>query len=490
MSDTKAPWSSAFVDLAEEHGFRPMRLEGRLPPDLHGTLWSNGSAVFSDVPEGARMWLDGDGAVNAVRIEDGTVKAAVRRVLTTSIQAERRAQRRLNGRYHLRPSLTQHLGELFAGRPRRNAGNTSVWLHRDRVFALCPSGLPVELSAADLSTIGEVTFDGVVDGGFSAHASYSTARAGFYNFGFRFGRSSTLDLYFFPDQGAPSRIASVPIAGPMFNHDFMVTDRWAIFLLAPARVDPLPMLLGQPLGRCLGWRPEEGTEVVLVSLDARGAANDVVRFTIDPIVVLHYANAWEETSAGGQQEIVLHAPVGHDFMRTWRWLEGLAKGEASPCPDPVLTELRIDPKARRLTISTLTDVVSEAPRVCPRFEMQRQRWVYGNGFRANGSTFAGLPDRLVKIDTRSGDAAEISAGPETHPSEAVFVPRAGGKSEDDGWLLSLVFDARANETCLAVFAADVPDAPPIARAWLGQVIPPTFHGTWKGRGDKVGGGVS
>lgn len=481
MSEPRPPWSSAFVDLRQEHGFRPMRVEGSLPPDLDGVLWSNGCATYSDVPPDARMWLDGDGAVSAVRLRAGTAELAVRRVATASVREERRAGRRIFGRYHLRASLGQHLGEVLGRRRGRNAGNTSVWVHRGRVFALCAAGLPVELRPDDLETVGEASFDGVIEGGFSAHASYSAARAAFYNFGFRFGRESRLELYAFPDAGEPARIASVPIARPLFNHDFMVTERWAIFLLAPARIDPLPMLFGQPLERCLRWRPQEGTEVVLVGLDA---PHEVVRFTVDPIVVLHYANAWEE---GG--EVVLHAPVGHDFARTWRWLEGLAKGRASPRPDPVLTEIRIDPRQHRLTIAPLTDVVSETPRICPRFEMRRQRFVYGTGF-AGDAELAGSPDRLVKVDVESGNVAELTAGPDTHPSEGVFVPRPDGRAEDAGWLLSLVFDARVNETCLAVFAADAPEALPRARVWLGQVIPPTFHGTWKGRGDEVGGGLS
>ena len=63
----------------------------------------------------------------------------------------------------------------------------------------------------------------------------------------------------------------------------------------------------------------------------------------------------------------------------------------------------------------------------------------------------------------------------------MFVPRAPEADEDDGHLLALMFDAEANESCLAVIRNDEV----IGRAWLGQSIPPVFHGTWKGKGDAV-----
>src|SRR5690606_4245379 len=73
-------------------------------------------------------------------------------VRTRSFRAEETAGRRLYSRYDRRSPrpLREHwLGES------RNPGNTSVWAHRGRLFALCPAGVPVEIAAEDLSTLGE-----------------------------------------------------------------------------------------------------------------------------------------------------------------------------------------------------------------------------------------------------------------------------------------------------------------------------------------------
>lgn len=476
----RIPWLPAFETLREEHDFRSLRVEGAVPPDLDGTLWSCSPADHTHVPPEKRMWLDGDGAVLAFRVHGGMVEGGVRRVATRASREERAAGRRLHGRYHLRAPLRRHLAELLFGAPRRNPGNTSVWVHRGRVFALSPAGLPHEIDPATLATIGEDRLE-IIDGAFSAHASYAANRRAFYDFGTRFGRQSLLDLYVFPDDGGGARVATVPLAAPTFVHDFMVTPRWAVFVIAPARVDPLPLLLGQPLDRALRFRPEEGTEVVLVGLDA---PHEIVRFTIDPLVVIHFANAWEEGD-----DVVLHAPVGRDFMRTWRWLESLAKGTPAARPDPTLHAVRIAPRRKTATFTPLTDVHAETPRISPRVEMRPHRYVYGSGF---SDGHGGLPDRIVKTDVARGTTATFDCGPGTYPAEAMFVPRTGATEEDDGWLLSVVYDSaakdalgdpRRGESCLAIL--DAREGEVVARAWLGQPITPPFHGTWTGRGAEV-----
>lgn len=471
--DRQIPWLPAFESLREEHGFRPLRIEGAVPRALDGTLWTCAAADHTHVPREKRMWLDGDGAVGAFRIRAGAVEASVRRVATRAAKEEHAAGRRLHGRYHMRAPLRRHLAELFfpARAPRRNPANTSVWVHRGRVFALSPAGLPHEIDPASLTTIGEERLE-VIDGSFSAHASYAANRKAFYNFGTRFGRTSSLDLYVFPDEGKAARFASIPLARPTFIHDFMVTPRWAVFVIAPARIDPLPLLLGQPFERALRFCPEEGTEVILVGLDA---PHEVVRFTIDPLVVIHFANAWEEGN-----DVVLHAPVGRDFMRTWRWLASLAKGTPADRPDPTLHALRLDPRRKMASFAPIADVHTESPRISPRAEMRPHRYVYGAGF-SDGHT--GLPDRIVKTDVARERTTTFDLGPGTYPAEAMFVPRRDGTDEDDGWLLGVVYDATVGESCLAI--VDAREGEVVARAWSGQALAPPFHGTWTGDGAEV-----
>src|SRR6516162_11848368 len=55
-------WRRAFRDLPREHGFEPLRVEGRLPEGLRGTLYRTGPSLFSTFGRRYGHWFDGDGA--------------------------------------------------------------------------------------------------------------------------------------------------------------------------------------------------------------------------------------------------------------------------------------------------------------------------------------------------------------------------------------------------------------------------------------------
>ena len=61
---------------------------------------------------------------------------------------------------------------------------------------------------------------------------------------------------------------------------------------------------------------------------------------------------------------------------------------------------------------------------------------------------------------------------------AVFVPRDGAATEDDGWLLQYVYDKPSNTSEFVVLDANDVTAEPTARVPLPQRIPFGFHGSW------------
>ena len=59
-----------------------------------------------------------------------------------------------------------------------------------------------------------------------------------------------------------------------------------------------------------------------------------------------------------------------------------------------------------------------------------------------------------------------------------MVPRHVDAAEDDGWLLSLVYDASTERSELLVLPAADPADGPVARVLLPNRIPIGFHGNW------------
>src|SRR5262249_40640937 len=102
----------------------------------------------------------------------------------------------------------------------------------------CPQGSPVRIDPEQLDTLAEHEFASVGAAPLSAHASYAPARRAFYNFAYVRGRKPALRLHEFPDAGGDRLLCEIPLREHSFVHDFMVTDRYALFVVPPLSLDP------------------------------------------------------------------------------------------------------------------------------------------------------------------------------------------------------------------------------------------------------------
>ncbi len=461
----KPSWLNAYQDFTQEHGFEPMRVEGELPEALRGTLVRVGPTTFGVGGQRYGHWFDGDGGVLAVRFDGGGAQGAARTIQTPSIQAERQAGKVLYSNYGTAaPTLWRR---LFGGV--KNPANTAAMAWNGRLFALVESTVPTELAMEDLRTLGETRLEGVVKSAFSAHPHRVAARRASYNFGVRYGRVSMLDLYELPDAGGARCLGSLPLPGVLMLHDFIATERHLIFFLAPVRIRLLRAMMGLgSISDNIAWQPELGTEVLVIPIDA---PEQVTRFQVEPFYVWHFGNAWEEDG-----RIVLDYVRYPDFG-TNQWLAEQMSGWAATDAQGRLCRATLDPRARTLHSGQVSDRRCEFPVTTPLRAGARHRFVY-LAAHSGHEAWRGPQDSLVKVDMDTGNETVVTLERGHFPSEPVFVPRPGASAEDDGWLLTQVYDTSCDQTCVAVLDARVPQAGPLARAWLGHAFPFTFHGTW------------
>jgi carotenoid cleavage dioxygenase-like enzyme len=62
--------------------------------------------------------------------------------------------------------------------------------------------------------------------------------------------------------------------------------------------------------------------------------------------------------------------------------------------------------------------------------------------------------------------------------EPVFVPAAPDSGEDEGWVLSVVYDAARDASDVRIIDATDFKAPPVATVHLPRRVPYGFHGSW------------
>jgi len=448
-------WSDGQDRLAEG-----LRVQGRWPRELRGTLYRNGPGLLGRGGLRYRHWFDGDGLVQAWQLGPEALRHTARFVQTRKFSAEQEA-----GEF-----LVPAFGTVVpARRPVRgsddmNTANTSVTVQGGRLYALWEGGSAHELDPQTLRTLGPKTWAPELRGmPFSAHPKRE-ADGTLWNFGTFLGR---LALYQIDAQGRllRSRVLSLPTAAMV--HDFVVTQRHLVFLLPPLGLDLEAARAGASMVSAMRWRADEAMRVVVID-----KATLELQHTLEAPagLVFHFGNAWDD----GQGTIRLdYVQSDMDEFLSGRFnavLEGAMAEHGAPSQARFMT---LDLRQGRVSIAARSES-TEFPQVDPRVVAQRYRYVYA-------PTQRGLADRwgfnaVQRLDLERGHTEVFDFGPDTVVEEHLLVPKPGSCREGEGWLLGTGFDARRQRSFAAVFDAEALSAGPLATVWLPYWVPLGFHG--------------
>jgi carotenoid cleavage dioxygenase len=83
-----------------------------------------------------------------------------------------------------------------------------------------------------------------------------------------------------------------------------------------------------------------------------------------------------------------------------------------------------------------------------------------------------------KYDLEKGTITEHSFGKGRFGGEGIFVPRPSPKSEDDGFLMTFIFDKAEEKSELVIADAQDLSTKPLARVLIPTRVPYGFHATW------------
>jgi all-trans-8'-apo-beta-carotenal 15,15'-oxygenase len=410
-------------------------------------------------------WFDGDGMISRVRFDEGGIHYRNRYVRTDNYVDETREGRIVHrGFGKQRPCGV--LGNAF--RQPGNVSNTSVVMQGDRLLSLWEGGAPIRLDPRTLETLGLENFGGQV-AAFSAHPKTDPVTGELFNFGIDYGRATTLTPYRIDAQGL-TRFTSVKLPYPVMNHDFVLTRNYLVFCLGPILVHPLKFLLGlSSFDGALDWQGGKPTLILLLPRDGRGPPRWI---ETDAFFQFHFANGFEEeaTLVVDLMRYPDYATIGEALRTYWRsnWP---SKGMAA------LTRLRIDlPTGKVESESRAAGTANEFPRIHPGRVGVRHRYVYLASNPADRNE--GLQQRLTRVDMESGAAVSHDFGPDGYPGEPMFIPANGDGDEDDGTVVTVVFDSA--DRCSDIVGLDARDlsARPLFVARLKHHVPYSLHGTF------------
>jgi carotenoid cleavage dioxygenase-like enzyme len=437
--------SGIHAPMREELEITDLAVDGTIPAALDGSYMRIGPNPAAAPDPATYHWFTGDGMVHGLRIEGGKALWYRNRWIRSNAVATARGVEPAPGpRYSF------------------DTVNTNVVAIGGRTWALIEAGShPVELSDK-LDGQRYNPFDETLAGSFSAHPHLDPLTGENHAICYDGRNPREIRHVVVGRDGKVVRDLAIPVDhGPMI-HDCAVTARFAIILDLPVAFSMKAAMAGRSFP--YNWSPALQARVGL--LPRNGTAEDVIWCDVAPGFVFHTVNAFDR--ADGKVELDVCA------YRTM-----FADGALGPdARSRGLERWTIDPETRTVAVRTIDPAPQEFPRLDERRTGQAYRYAYTMALPEDpAQEFVGA-NALYRHDLIEGTRQVHDFGPGRYPGEFVFVPKAEGCAEDEGWLIGLVVDLAAERTVLAILDVADFEGAPVALVHLPHRIPPGFHGNW------------
>ncbi len=452
-------------------------VDGSIPMDLNGVLYRNGPAVFERDGISKPYYVDGDGMVHSLSFSQGRLHYRSCFVRTKKFIEESNLKKFLYDTWTFKAPADE-FDSLQKPKYESQAFISAVY-HHGKLFAFDESFTPYELDPETLETITPTKL-GVSDVGvsFAAHSKIHTFQNQWIHFGLKHDKEPL--VYFTILDGAGKCLNSFceKLPRAVYVHDFFTTENYIVMSLHPAFSNMKPVLSGrQSFLESLDWRSNEGN---LIAVYHKSGCDKPIYVEADTQWWLHAVNGWETSD----EELVLSF-VGHDSPdhilgenpMYKRVLTGNAQGPYTPGR---VRQYRINLKARTIKDEILLDGNYEFPTLHPDRVGCKSQFV----FMVKGSVDKPFWNTLVQANLATGSSQEYCFGEGVYCSEPIIAPRQRGigfgKKEAEGYLMSLIYDGRANKYSVAILQGGHIEDGPIALVNINNEIPLTFHGCWRG----------
>ena len=441
-----------FAPVDQETATETLQVIGELPQELSGMFLRNGpNPQFS--PLGQYHWFDGDGMLHGVRIQNGQASYQNRYVRTKGWQIEHEAGKAIWSGLLEPPQMDNPYG------PSKNTANTALAWHAGKMLATWEGGAPHAIALSNLDTIGEHTYNGKLSSSFTAHPKVDPVTGEMMFFGYSFA-PPYLKYSVVSPTGELLRTVPIDLPTGVMMHDFAITENHTVFMDLPLTFSRSRMQQGKPP---LMFESDKPSRFGIVP---RHGDNSNIRWFESPTCyVFHTLNAYEQ----GDEVVLIACRMNSTNV--------LMQDTGSALEEniPQLYQWRFNLNTGGVSEERLDDVASEFPRVNENFLGRKTQYGYAGRMTRDPMP---LFDGVIKYDLNNSNSQVHQFEPGCYGGEAVFAPNPNAQNEDEGWLITFIYNSQEETSELVVIDAQDVTSEPVARVLIPQRVPYGFHGTW------------
>lgn len=426
-----------FAPVSGETTSFDLKVTGQILEALNERFLQMGPNPAAAPESSSYHWFGGTGMAHGLRLRDGKADWYRSRYVTSAQAAAALGRDALPG-----PGLGKRDGPV----------NTNFTVAGSKLFALVESGsLPIELDY-ELNSIARSDFDGSLEAAFAAYPKFDPVT-----------REQHVLTY---EPGQPVRYMTLGPDGRAVTHRQIDLPHCPLihdvaFSASSIVVLDLPVTFQPGVARATFpwiWGDRAASRVGLI--DRANPGGDIQWFEAPRSFVFHFVNAYDD----GARTVV-------DLVRHPRMFEvdhnGPNEGVA------VLARWTLDRATGRMTETILDDRGTEFPLINGAFGGKPYRY----GYTAHwGQDVAFGPAFKHDVEAQTTEMRDYGRGRVT--LEPVFVRREGAQAEDDGWILSYVYDAERDASDVVILDAQDFSGDPVAIIQLPVRVPFGFHGGW------------
>ncbi|XP_056155505.1 beta,beta-carotene 15,15'-dioxygenase [Lampris incognitus] len=498
-------------------------LKGSLPSWLQGTLLRNGPGIFYVGETTYSHWFDGMAIMHSFTFNNGEVIYRSRYLRSDTYKSNMEAKR----------IVVSEMGTMAYPDPRKNLivkaitflnhtvpdftdnGASNFIRYGNEYYATSETNYIRKIDPVTLETQEKVDYLKYVPVNVVTSHPHYDKEGNTFNIGTSIAEKGKTKYTLFKvpavsekgkAKGTPvlkntEVICTVPcrsLLSPSYYHSFGMTDNYFIFIEQPFKLDILKMatayMRGVNWATCLKYSAEENT---LIHLIDRKAGKEVgTKYYTGAMVVYHHVNAFEVDG-----HLIIDV-IAYDDNGLY---EMLYLNKMKEIDEPTVTD-KCKPTYRRFALplhcekgaeigknlvktqSTTASAMKEKegelfcqpevicegldlPRINYDSNGKQHQYVYGS---CVGKT--AVASEIAKLDTETKKLIKWGEN-NCWPSEPVFIPRPNGETEDDGVVLTSVFNCNPGQSGF-LLVLDGKTFKEIARAYVDNELHLDMHGLY------------